>query len=171
MKTDGPTTFPAVVAALQPLRNGGWLTGVDEDGNVQQGPVTVIGTGNTPLNQVQGVLPRDFFYDARLDLLNSTLSNITSSVSPIASVDFESSIGTVPRNGTLSSSQLETLNVQVSYAESKGIGARYWDTPAFPIFVRNRVWGQLWDAGVALINVDDLVAGAGFGNQANFYTT
>ncbi|KAL9054109.1 MAG: hypothetical protein Q9162_004366 [Coniocarpon cinnabarinum] len=170
-KTEGASTFEAVVRELQPLRDGGWLTAVDEDGTVQPGPVTVIGTGNTPLNQVQGIQPRDYFYDARLDLLNSSQSNITASVSPIASVDFETAIGTVPRSGTLLANQTATLQNQVEIARAKGIGARYWDTPGWPISVRNSVWGQLWDAGVMLINVDDLVAGAGFGDGGNYWTT
>jgi len=59
LKTAGATTFPAVVKALQPLRDAGYLTTFNGTG-VTQGPVTVIGTGNTPLNQVQGVSPRDY---------------------------------------------------------------------------------------------------------------
>ena len=66
---------------------------------------------------------------------------------------------------------MDVLNQQVQTAREKGIGARYWDTPAFPVYVRNRIWGQLWEAGVELINVDDLVAGAGLADFANYYTT
>ena len=160
LKTDGATTFPVVIEALQRLRDGGWLTRVDDSGNVQQGAVTVIGTGNTPLSQVQGVKPRDYFYDARLDLLNSSQSNITCDVSPIASVDFEIAVSDLPRNGSLTDSQRATVESQVSYAKQKGIGARYWDTPGWPPSVREGIWRQLWDVGVTLINVDDLAAGA-----------
>ena len=172
VKTDGPTTFPSVIRELEPLRSAGYLTNVSADGQtVSAGPVTVIGTGNTPLSQVQPVAPRDYFYDAPLQLLNSTFSNITSTVSPIASVDFATAIGTVPRNGTFTEAQMEVLNQQVQTARERGIGARYWDTPTFPVYVRNRIWGQLWEAGVELINVDDLVAGAGLADFANYYTT
>lgn len=59
LKTDGATTFPAVIKALQPLRDAGYLTTFDGT-SVTSGPVTVIGTGNTPLDQVQGVSPRDY---------------------------------------------------------------------------------------------------------------
>jgi len=63
VKTNGTTTWPVVVKALQPLREAGYLTTFNGTG-VTPGPVTVIGTGNTPLNQVQGVEPRDYFWDA-----------------------------------------------------------------------------------------------------------
>ena len=44
VKTDGATTWPAVVSALQPLRDNGWLTSVN-GGNIKKGPITVVGTG------------------------------------------------------------------------------------------------------------------------------
>lgn len=167
IKTDGPTTFAAAVQALEPLRSSNFLTKFNGT-TVIPGPVTIIGTGNTPLKQVQGVSPRDYFFDANLAMLNSTQSNITSTVSPIASVDFASVFGEV-RNGTFSSAQLATLNAQVQYAKSKGIGARYWDTPAFPVSSRNRVWTQLWAEGAMLINVDDLIGGAGYADFSNYW--
>lgn len=64
---------------------------------------------------------------------------------------------------------MATLNTQISIAQSKGIGIRYWDTPGFPISTRNRVWSVLYNAGASLINVDDLVAGAGMSDFGNFW--
>ncbi|EXJ76580.1 uncharacterized protein A1O5_01088 [Cladophialophora psammophila CBS 110553] len=161
LKTDGPTTWPAVVSALEPLRSPGYLTTFNGTG-VTVGPVTVIGTGNTPLNQIQPLHERDYFFDAHLDLLNSTESNITAAVSPVASTDFAAQFG--PMNGTtFNSTQLETLISQIEVAKSKGILARYWDTPAWPISTRNAVWATLLEQGVGLLNADDLPAAAGFG--------
>ena len=154
VKTDGPTTWPYVVKALQPLRAGGWLTKVNGT-SVTQGAVTVIGTGNTPLNQVQGVMSRDYFYDAPIPTLNSTFANITSSVSPIASTDFAAVFGTVV-NQTFNAGQLATLKAQVATAHGKGIMLRYWDQPGWPIGTRNAIWRQLIDEGVDILNVDDL---------------
>ena len=139
-----------------------------EGSTVSTGAVTVIGTGNMPLNQVQGVSPRDYFYDAPLPLLNSTFSNISSSVSPIASTDFNAVFGAV-RSGVFTPTQQATLASQVAVATRKGIGVRYWDTPAFPVSTRNKIWSTLWNAGVTLINVDDLVAGAGFSESGNYW--
>lgn len=160
LKTDGPTTFPHVVRALEPLRAGGWLTTFNGTG-VTPGAVTVIGTGNTPLNQVQGVSPRDYFFDGPLPDLGTTFSNITADVSPIASTDFAAVFGEV-RNQTFNSTQMAILEAQVAEAHGKGIGVRYWDQPGWPVGTRNAVWRILWDAGVDLLNVDDLEGASNF---------
>jgi hypothetical protein len=161
LKTDGATTFPAVIKALQPLRSAGYLTTWNGTA-ITPGAVTVIGTGNTPLNQVQGVNQRDYFFDANLAQLSTTQSNITASVSPIASVDFGAVIGQI--NGTtFNATQMATLQSQLAVAKSKGIMGRYWDTPAWPISTRNAVWTTLVEQGVGLLNADDVVAAAGFG--------
>jgi hypothetical protein len=168
LKTDGATTWPAVIDALSPLREAGYLTTFSRDTGVTYGPITVIGTGNTPLSQVQGVSPRDYFYDANLAFLSTTLTNITSDVSPIASAQFSRFIGEV--NGTsFNATQLEILRSHVEYAQAKGIMARYWDTPAWPLEKRNGVWRTLVDEGVGLLNADDLVAAAGFGGSGGIW--
>jgi len=102
----------------------------------------LTGTGNTPLNHVQGILPRDYFWDAPLPLLGSTFSNITASVSPIASTDFVPQFGNI-QGGVFNSSQMALLNTQISIANGKGIGVRYWDTPGVssPVFCfEERSW-------------------------------
>lgn len=164
LKTNGTTTWPAVIKALQPLRDAGYLTTYNGT-TVTKGPVTVIGTGNTPRNLVQGVAPRDYFWDAPVAKLDSPeFRNITADVSPIASGSFGSIIGEV-RNRTLSEAQLETLKSQIEVAEARGMGVRYWETPLWPVATRNAVWRTLWEEGVTLVNVDDLSAAAGFWEQ------
>ncbi|KAK3057419.1 hypothetical protein LTR09_001603 [Extremus antarcticus] len=160
LKTDGEKTFPAVIKALEPLRSAGYLTTFNGTG-VTPGAVTVIGTGNTPLDQVQGVDDRDYFYDAPLTELSTSFKNITSSVSLTANVDFVSVFGEV-RNQTFNATQQATLEEQVTTAHAKDILVRYWDLPGWPIGTRNAVWRILWNAGVDLINVDDLAAAADF---------
>lgn len=161
VKTDGPTTFPAVVSALQPLRDAGYLTTFNGTA-VTSGPVTVIGTGNTPLSQVQGVEPRDYFWDAPIPTLFSTFSNITSDVSPIASTAFSVQFPGVRGNQGLNAAQLALLKSQVAVAHAKGIAVRYWDQPGWPVGTRNAIWRTLWDNGVDLLNVDDLEGAANF---------
>jgi hypothetical protein len=122
VKTPGESTWPYVVKGLQPLRDAGYLTTYNGTG-VTPGPVTVIGTGNTPLDLVQGKTFRDYFYDAPIPLLGTTFSNITSHVSPIASTDFAAVFGTI--SGTkFNSTQLATLRSQIATAKSKGILTR-----------------------------------------------
>lgn len=161
LKTDGPSTFPYVVAALQPLRDAGFLTSFNGSA-VTPGAVTVIGTGNTPLNLVQGVSPRDYFYDAPIPTLATTFANITSDVSPIASTDFAVQFPGVVGNTGLNTVQTVLLKAQIAVAHAKGIKVRYWDQPGWPVGTRNAVWRSLWDNGVDLINVDDIQGVADF---------
>ncbi|KZF20408.1 alkaline phosphatase [Xylona heveae TC161] len=167
IKTNGPTTLPYVIQALEPLRAGGWLTSVNETG-ITWGPVTVIGTGNTPLSHVENVTSRDYFFDANLAKLDSDQSSVTHLISPIASTDFEASIGKVA-GSSLNDTQLATLRQQISDAHSKGIAVRYWNTPAWPITTRNGIWKQLIEEGVDLLNADDLAAAAGFSTQSRYW--
>ena len=82
-------------------------------------------------------------------------------MAPIASVDFAAVFGAVA-SGTLNSTQQQTLAEQVAAAHSKGIKARYWDQPGWPVSTRNAIWRTLASAGVDLINVDDIAAIANF---------
>ncbi|KAL6251611.1 hypothetical protein RBB50_001821 [Rhinocladiella similis] len=167
LKTHGPSTWPVVVKQLQPLRDAGYLTTFNGTG-ITPGPVTVIGTGNTPLNLIQGVDHRDYFFDANLALLSTTQSNITREVSPIASTQFSKNFGTI--NGTsFNDTQLATLSKHIAMASEKGILARYWDTPAWPVKTRNTVWSTLIEAGVGLLNADDLAEAAGFGGVNGYW--
>ena len=171
VKTAGNTTWPYVVKALEPLRQRGYLSSVNASSTaVNYGAITVIGTGNTPLEQVQPVKNRDYFYDAPIPTLNSSFSNITALVSPIASTNFPAQFGTLSNtSGVFNATQLERLKAQVAVAHGKGIKVRYWELPAWPVSLRNGVWKQLWSEGVDFINADDLEAAAGFSDYKNYW--
>lgn len=161
MKTSGPETFQAVIEALEPLRQKGYLTTVKGAETITHGAVTIIGTGETPLNMVAPVKDRDYFFDAPLANLNDPkYSNITSLVSPIASTDFEAVVGkiTIDTEPILGDDQIRPLRDQIATAKQRGIGARYWNTPYWPIRQRNLVWRTLLREGVTLLNADDLDA-------------
>ncbi|KAL7276640.1 hypothetical protein RUND412_000344 [Rhizina undulata] len=150
VKTSGAETFPAVVSALEPLRALNYLTTVNGS-TVTLGPVTVIGTGNTPLDQVAPLSQRDYFFDGPLQSLAA--DNITQTISPIASASFADAIGTV-LGPELSADQLASLRSQVKAAHDLGIWVRYWDLPQWPVLVRNGVWKTLLEEGVDLLNAD-----------------
>ncbi|PGH07332.1 hypothetical protein GX51_01876 [Blastomyces parvus] len=172
VKTAGPETWPHVVKALEPLRAANYLTTLRNNDTLTTGPVTVVGTGNTPLSLVGPVADRDYFYDAPLaNLIEGGPQEITKYISPIASTNFAAAIGVdriilPPTEGGegggeqesswLNSKQLETLREQIGAAKKKGIGARYWGTPGWPVRERNEVWRTLLREGVALLNADDL---------------
>ena len=43
-------------------------------------------------------------------------------------------------------------------ADAKGLESKHWDTPAWPISFRDRIWDKLMENGVGVLNVDDLVS-------------
>jgi len=156
MKTDGPSTLPFVLTALQPLRERGYLTTCKSNGACVLGPVIVVGTGNTPLAGIQALSPRDVFFDAPLLALNSTFNP---TISPLASTDYEVAVGW-SGIGDINDTQLSAIQSLVADAHALGIRARFWDTPGYPIFARNAVWQTLIDNGADWLNADDLEAAA-----------
>ncbi|KAM6502630.1 hypothetical protein JOM56_002607 [Amanita muscaria] len=160
IKTDGDTTLPYVVEELQPLRDYGYLT-TFEYGVLTTGPVTVVGTGLTPLEGVKKLSSRDFFYDGPLTKLTNTADTTWSaSLSPIASTDW----GVIGWDGTspITSDQRSTLRNLVQHANSLGIRARFWDVPSWPIYARDNIWKELLASGDIWLNADDLEAVANF---------
>ncbi|THV04861.1 hypothetical protein K435DRAFT_648394 [Dendrothele bispora CBS 962.96] len=161
MKTDGTATYPFVLEALEPLRQRGYLT-TFKDGILTTSAVTVIGTGNTPLGQVKSQSPRDLFFDAPLTGLNDDpTTNYDPTLSPIASTDYEVAIGW-SGIGQISEAQLTNITKFVGDAHSRGIKARFWDTPGWPIQARNNVWQVLVNNGADWLNADDLAAASNF---------
>ena len=170
LKTDGASTFYAVQDHLQPLRSRGWLTHFNGTA-VTPGLITVVGTGNTPFDLLTAnTTYRDIFYDAPLQdfwgddptpiqdykrVLTSQKYNSENSY--YASVSFQQEIGDL-WHGMLTPQQVLKIRGQVKGAESRGLKARYWDTPGWPVGRRDHVWDVLMREGVGSLNVDDLMA-------------
>ena len=115
----------------------GYLSTWDSDMSIfRQSLITVIGTGNTPLESVQALgydlkTPRDIFLDAPLSALHRNMFNAT--ISPLASADFGSTVGLgwmVPAIGR------ERIRRLVEVAHAKGIQARFWNTPITPTWAK-----------------------------------
>jgi len=85
----------------------------------------------------------------------SPTSSFTSQNSYYASVSLHKSIGTIWR-GRLTPKQLDIIRGQVRGAHRRGLKARYWDLPAWPLGLRDYVWEVLVKEGVDVLNVDDL---------------
>ena len=159
IKTDGAATFPKVLEQLEPLRSQGWLTYFN--GSIVPGPITVVGTGNTPFDLIiANSTYRDIFFDAPLDQLwgeqapaNATL--YTNQNSLYASVSMQKEIGN-PWLGALSPQQVNIIRGQIRGAREHGLKARYWDTPSWPVGVRDHIWDVLEKEGVGMLSVDDL---------------
>ena len=213
-KTAGDALWPYVQSALEPLRAQGYLTR-SNDTEIIPGPITVVGTGNTPFNLVDSDTSNsnhDVFFDAPLDDMYEAARDVSSEERPTptvsaennepnftqdgisrgtsasvasnlkqsngsgqgksgipskspevfsttnsyyASVSFGAKIG-VLWNGEFSEIQLEQIRGQIRGAHRRGLKARYWDLPFWPISLRNHVWDVLMKEGIDLLNVDDL---------------
>ncbi|KAF7436903.1 hypothetical protein PC9H_003737 [Pleurotus ostreatus] len=160
MKTNGEATLPPVLDALSPLRERGYLS-TFTDGAFTQSAVLAIGTGNTPLAQVQALSPRDFFFDAPLTGLEDTAVNWDPTLSPIASTDFAAAVGWNGL-GTISDAQLSNLTKFINDAKARGINSRFWNTPEWPVFARENIWRVLLNNGAFWLNADDLEAASQF---------
>ena len=163
MKTEGASTFPVVLEHLESLH--GWLTYFNGTA-VVPGQITIVGTGNTPFDLVvANTTYRDIFFDAPLDEFwgdNPSQDyerplKYNSENSYYASVSFQEQIGDL-WHGMLTPQQVLKIRGQVKGTKLRGLKARYWDTPAWPVGRRDHVWDILMREGVGALNVDDLEA-------------
>ncbi|ODV86263.1 hypothetical protein CANARDRAFT_196604 [[Candida] arabinofermentans NRRL YB-2248] len=153
-KTDGDALWPHVYNALEPLRSKGYLTYFDEDEETwHNGPITVIGTGNTPYKKVSELRKRDFFFDSPLENLNASYP---STIGPIASCALGKLVGEVKEISGLDDSQYQKLRKLVDDAHSKDILTRVWDTPWWPKIKQQNIWREILRAGSDFLNADDL---------------
>lgn len=126
-------------------------------------PLTVVASGNANFDFVLALnaTHRDIFWDAKLERLVAADDNLddesptykfNQSNSYFASTEFRNAMLYASPSGTdKSSTQLEQARV-------RGLLTRYWDTPTEPPNLREVVWRVLVDAGVGVLNVDDLGA-------------
>lgn len=159
-KQGGRDLWPLVNANLQPFRDSGYLRSWNgSSGKIVPGPLTIVASGlafeawdligaNTTY--------RDIFADAPLRTLNST-SKYNLSNSYYASAPLGPAVGKIQYNG-LSKNQKNAVQEQVKAAKEIGLVSRYWDTPAWPINLRTKVWKSLVEKEVGVLNVDDLIA-------------
>ena len=157
LKTEGFSTLEAVQAQLDSFRQKGWLTYWNGT-TVVPGPITHVGTGNTPFEAVlnssySNSTYRDVFFDAPLDDL-SEIYNISNSYYTSASLTgVLGGMSKIPRNG-LSKKQMMFLQGQVGKAADLGLVSRYWDIPAWPVSRRINIWHQLEELGIGMLNAD-----------------
>jgi len=90
---------------------------------------------------------------------NTPASAFNNSTSYYASINFKKSIGRVWR-GKLSDKQMKLIRGQIRGAKKAGLKARYWNTPNWPVSLRNHVWHVLVQEGVGMLNADDLEGAA-----------
>lgn len=130
-KTSDTGTLDAVVAALQSLRDGGYLSHV-AGGVFVQRQVTVIASGSAPFDRIaagDGIPARDVFYDAQVASWNS---QYTSTNSYYASADFQESVGNPSSASAFTQDQKNTVATHVQNAHSVGLKVRYCKSELAP---------------------------------------
>lgn len=123
-KTDDAETLDVVVTALQPLRDGGYLSYFDGTNYIQK-QVTVSCSGEADFARIStgdGVPNRDLFYDAKLDPWDTSYNSQNSNY---ASVSFKTSIGNPGSVDSFSQEQKDKVTGQVNTAHDAGLIVRY----------------------------------------------
>lgn len=125
---------------IQPLYKAGYLTTHDTSNStsgMNWGALTIIVTGNVPVSSVITGDPNDhiryIFFDAPLKELDDPNVNYTITLSPIAAASWSSTIGA---RWLVPSLARNKIQYYVEQAHSRGIQARFWETPSFPSWVR-----------------------------------
>jgi len=128
-KTDGVALHPFVISYLSHLRSRNLLTTYDEfSGNYTIKPITVVCTGNCPVELVQAQDPRDVFLDAPLDKLDKV--DYGWEVAPMASMSLRKLFGSLGAWNLKNEKRLNEIRRLVEIAREKGIKTRFWDAPS-----------------------------------------
>lgn len=143
-KTGDAGTLDATVKALQPLRDGGYLSRV-ENGKFVEKQVTVVLSGSSPFDRINsgdGIPNRDVFYDAKVDNWDSKYTSVNSYY---ASADFKSAVGNPGSAGSFSESQKNKVREQVGNAHSAGLKVRYCKFYTHPFIITTNITrGPAW---------------------------
>lgn len=127
------------------------LTTFDSQGRRDKA-VTVIVSGNRPLELMRSQPARYAGYDGRLTELDSDLPG---SVIAMISDQWVKHF-TWKGEGAMPAAERQKLSDIVRQAHAKGRLVRFWATPEAPTPARETVWRELLAAGVDLLNTDDL---------------
>lgn len=116
---------------------------------VDEGPVTVIISGNRPRAMMEAEAVRYAAYDGRLDDLDADPPAPASFI-PLVSSNW-AQIALWYGRGDLPEAARQRLKAAVEKAHVQGRKIRFWATSDNPV-----VWRALYEAGVDLLNADDL---------------
>jgi glycerophosphoryl diester phosphodiesterase len=144
IKNTGEETCAALLDALEPYRD--MLTEYREDG-IHEGAVTVIVSGWYPREKLIARLPRLAACDGRLPHLGQPPRDYPMVSESWPKVFRWRGAGEFPEN------ERALLERIVTTAHAAGQIVRFWGLPP-----GGRAWDTLYEAGVDLINTDDLAA-------------
>jgi len=149
IKSDGPTTYAAVDAALRKYRG---ISTIFANGHVLRGAVTAVISGNRPLDVLKAQKIRYAGYDGRLSDLRS---GMPASLMPLVSDNWTNNF-TWTGVGPMPAAERAKLREIVQTAHQAGYRVRFWATPDTRGAARDALWVELAAAGVDHLNTDDL---------------
>ena len=146
IKTDSVATYAALDATLRRYAD---IVGIRAGDVVREGPVLAVVSGNRPWRAMSGPGIHFAAYDGRLaDLAGGT--PVSATFMPLVSDRWDRI--TTWRGGTpFPSADRRRLVEAVNLAHAQGRRIRFWGAPEDA-----SVWTALYEAGVDLINTDDL---------------
>ncbi|OCF40689.1 hypothetical protein I317_05538 [Kwoniella heveanensis CBS 569] len=166
MKADGETIWPYLISALEPFRSKSYLTHYNAtSGTYTRGPLTIVGTGSTPLSKVYYSTNRYIFYDAPLSTLSRPFHLPKSNEGPAVDVIWDHTISPIASSkfplayylSSLKTSLARGMRSKAAYARSKGIESRWWGAARYPSWVKRSLWSKIRSSGASVMNVDDLI--------------
>lgn len=152
IKTDGEAVYAELRKRLPKYRK--MLTEYREPRKVTSRAVTVILSGDRPIETVKKEKQRFAFIDGRLTDLDE--GALDTNLIPLVSDDYFSTFSWLG-NGEMPADQALKLKAMVDKAHTAGAKIRFWATPD------NRgMWETMYSAGVDLLNTDNLAGLATF---------
>ena len=144
LKSSGEPTYAALAKVLAGYPD---ILSVVRDGRFRPNAVNVIVSGNRPRAMMEAEKVRFAGLDGRLSDLSSDASmDLMPLVSDSWAVHFK-----WKGEGTIGEADRQKLADSVAKAHARGRRIRFWATPE-----TTAAWGVLRDAGVDMINTDDL---------------
>ena len=149
IKTEAESTYLALRSILEEYQD---IFTVFRPSGVNEGPILAIISGNRPRELMQSESVRYAAYDGRIEDLES--ADLASFI-PLISGNW-TNFFTWRGIGPMPEQERKTLRDMVERAHLEGRRIRFWATPDYPSTARDAVWLELLEAGVDLINTDDL---------------
>ncbi|KAI5453983.1 Altered inheritance of mitochondria protein 6 [Naganishia albida] len=200
-KNEVDDTFEELRRLLTPFRERGYLSHFDRtspnanitDGKLTLGPLTVIGTGDTPINSVLGENPRYIFKDAPLTKLDEPILFPDPATGNLTQVDWHPSFAPMASAKLSIASHVSYITSSAIFlpirhairfafsdpnlldnadppkfvreAHARGIESRWWGVARHPKLLRWALWGYVKDIGTDWLNADDLAEVAEFSRK------
>ena len=150
IKDNGLTTYKLLDRILNESRE--ILCRVSDEAYVS-GSVMVVISGNRPIEYMMEQTERFAFVDGRMQDLTEEYSP---QLMPLIS-DRWTKYFSWRGKGDMPENERTQMRLYVQQAHENGQLIRFWATPDIPGKERDAVWTELLEAGVDLINTDDLV--------------